>query len=313
MIEITRSLARQLKTIFRRAISDSGRGAVHQPVLLHTGPEGLRIRIASGEVAAEYHDPQPRESDAAYIPFDMLKDCEAKSDDAVQIEMAAGDQVLATWNVGHVPQLKHYDVPPREQFFPDWPQAFSENPHELVSALHAAMETASSESTRYSLNCIQLRGAGSLVATDGSQMLLQSGFDFPWDKDLLIPRRSVFGSSVLPRGVNVQVGRSDNWVCSRVGCWSFLFAINTEGRFPAVESMLRDVANATASIQIDSHDARFLVKAMKQLLGNDAYHSPVQRSQSRWLVESERCAVGVRPTEEEVRGRTAGSLQQTEV
>ena len=275
MIEITRSLARQLKTIFRRAITESGRGVVNQPVLLHAGSDGLRIRIASHEAAAEYHDPSLREPDAVYIPFDLLKDCEAKNDDVVQVEMAAGDRLLATWNDHHVPQMKQYDIPSRETFFPDWPDAFTDNPPDLAGALHAAMETASPESTRYSLNCVQLQGTGSIVATDASQMLLQSGFEFPWEEDLLIPRRLVFASSELLRGTNVQVGRSDGWVWFRIGCWSFAFAINEEGRFPPVESNIPDAKHAAASIQIDSKDADFLVKSMKQLPGNNDGNSPV--------------------------------------
>ena len=275
MIEITRSLARQLRTIFRRAITETGKGRVHIPVLLHSGPEGLRIRIASSEIAVEYHDPQPRESDVAYIPFDLLNECEGKSDTPVQIEMASETQVLATWNDGHVPQMKHYSIPSREQLFPDWPDTFTDNPPDLVTALHDTMQTADLESTRYALNCIQLRGSGMMAATDGGQMFTQSGFNFPWDEDLLIPRRSVFGSSELPRGVNVQVGKSDGWICFRVGCWSFLFAINKEGRFPSVDTIFRDAANASATIQIDSHDADFLKKTMKQLPGNDAFRSPV--------------------------------------
>jgi len=275
LIQITRSLARQLKTIFRRAITESGRGTVNQPVLLHAGSDGLRVRIASHEVAAEYHDPSPRDPDAAYIPFDLLKDCEAKTDDVVQIEMATEDRLLATWNDHYVPQMKQYDIPSREDFFPDWPDAFTDNPPALAGALHAAMETASSESTRYSLNCVQLQGAGSIVATDGRQMLLQSGFEFPWDEDLLIPRRLVFGSSELPRGTNVQIGRSDGWVWFRMGRWSFAFAINEEGRFPPVESNIPDAEHAAASIQIDSHDADFLAKSMKQLPGTRDINSPV--------------------------------------
>ena len=108
MIEITRSLARQLKTAFRRAITESGRGTVNQPVLLHAGSDGLHVRIASHEVAAEYHDPSPREPDAAYIPFELLKDCEGKTDDPVQVEMAASYQsvtpdVPPSWPAPRVP------------------------------------------------------------------------------------------------------------------------------------------------------------------------------------------------------------------
>ncbi|MCB9921837.1 MAG: hypothetical protein H6822_06630 [Planctomycetaceae bacterium] len=275
MIQITRLLARQLKPVFRRMITENGRGTIHAPVLMHAGPEGLRIRISSSEVAAEYHDPTPCEADAAYVPFEFLNDCEANSDTPVQIEMTSGDRVMATWNEGHVPQMKHYDVAATEHFFPTRIEAFADNPPELANALHAAMETASNESTRYSLHCVQLSGSGTIAATDAGQILVQSGFEFPWEKDLLIPRRSVFGSSQLPSNTKVEVGKSERWVCFRIGSWSFQFAINVEGRFPDVESMIRDAAHASASIQIDSHDATFLLKSMKQLPGGDTFHSPV--------------------------------------
>jgi len=275
LIQITRSLARQLKTIFRRALTETGRGSIYAPVLFHAGPEGLRIRIASGEVAAEYHDPSPRESDAAIVPFKSLGDWESRTEDPIQLEATGGNEVLATWNDNSVPQMAHYDMPEVRYPFPDIPASFTENPPELARALHDTMQTAAPESTRYALQCVQLRGSGTIVATDGSQMLLETGFDFPWDDDLMIPRRVVFGSSELVTGSDVQVGKSGDWVCFRIASWSFSFAINKEGRFPDVESCVRDVTSAAASIQIDSQDAAFLVKSIKQLPGNEAYNSPV--------------------------------------
>lgn len=275
MIQLTRSLARRLKAVFRRAITDTGRGSVHAPVLLHAGPEGLRIRIASSEVAVEYHDPFPRESDAAIVPFTCLSDWEGRTDDPVQLEATGGNEVLATWNDNSVPQMVRYDMPEVQYPFPDIPASFTENPPDLARALHDTMQTAAPESTRYALQCVQLRGSGKIVGTDGSQMLLETGFDFPWDDDLMIPRRTVLGSGELRRGSNVQVGKTDDWVCFRIGSWSFFFAINKEGRFPDVESCVRDIASAAASVQIDSHDAAFLVKSIKQLPGNEAYNSPV--------------------------------------
>jgi hypothetical protein len=275
LIQITRSLARQLKVVFRRAITETGRGSIYAPVLFHAGPEGLRIRIASGEVAAEYYDPSPCESDAAIVPFKSLGDWEGRTDDPVQLEATGGNEVLATWNDNHVPQMVRYNMPEVRYRFPNIPTSFTENPPELARALHDTMETAAPEATSYALQCIQLRGSGKIVATDGSQMLLETGFEFPWDEDLMIPSRVVFGSGELPRGSNVQVGKAEDWVCIRIECWSFFFAINKDGRFPDVESHARDVASAAASIQIDSHDAAFLVKSIKQLPGNDALYSPV--------------------------------------
>ena len=276
MIEITRSLARTLKTIFRRTIVESGRGVVREPVLFHTGPEGLRVRIASRDAAAEYHDPRPCEPDVAIVPFGFLSDCEGGRDDPVQLEASSTDEVLATWNDRGVPQLVKYPMPDVAHHFPDVPESSVENPADLVRALHEVMQTASSESTRYALHCVQLRGAsGVITATDGSQLLQQSGFEFPWEDDVLIPKRAVLGSKELPSSEPVFVGRSEGWVCFRVGSWSFLLAIEGDARFPSVEDHITDPADAETAIQIADSDAEFVVKSLKQLPGNDDWYSPV--------------------------------------
>jgi tetratricopeptide (TPR) repeat protein len=56
-------------------------------------------------------------------------------------------------------------------------------------ALADASQITDPESSRYALGCIQLQGtSGKMAATDGRQILLQSGFTFPWQEDLLLPQ-----------------------------------------------------------------------------------------------------------------------------
>ena len=53
MIQITRLLAKQVRTVFRKLLGPTVRGAFHLHVL--AGPDGLRIQGESPEHAAEYH------------------------------------------------------------------------------------------------------------------------------------------------------------------------------------------------------------------------------------------------------------------
>lgn len=60
MIEITRTLARQLRAVFRKAVPRSeGRGP-RPPLTLHAGRDGLRVRTHHPEVAVEFHQPGTR-------------------------------------------------------------------------------------------------------------------------------------------------------------------------------------------------------------------------------------------------------------
>ena len=104
------------------------------------------------------------------------------------------------------------------------PKKLIKNPPELLRALHDAGETTSPDSTRFSLGHLQLRGtSGTIAATDGRQLLVQSGFRFPWKEDVLIPRAKVFGSAELPQDQPVTIGKADDWVVVRVGPWTFFF------------------------------------------------------------------------------------------
>src|SRR5207249_213544 len=91
----------------------------------------------------------------------------------------------------------------------------------------------------YAITRLQLRGAaGRVVATDGRQLLVQEGFTFPWTPDVLVPALGVFGCRELPPDAPVTVGRTEKHVGVRVGPWTFLLAIDADGRFPAAEQAI---------------------------------------------------------------------------
>ena len=126
------------------------------------------------------------------------------------------------------------------------------------------------------LECIQLQGGrGQVVATDARQLLVRSGYSFPWADDLLIKARPIFGCRALPRDQPVEVGRTDTHVFLRVGPWTISCVIQKELRFPAVERVIPAASEITTRLRLDPADARFLESSLGRLPGGDENNSPV--------------------------------------
>ena len=275
MLLITRRLAGRLRTVLRKALNLSTHGLA-PPVQLDGGPDGLRVRCRTPDAAAEFHLAGEQPAEQIAVPFQMLSDVEGRKDDPVEIRVQEG-QVLASWRDGSVPQVVQHDAP--ETPGEDWPPVpgnLAENAPGLFAALDDACQTTDPLSTRYSLACVQLRAAGGkVVATDGRQLLVQTGFEFPWDGDILVPAAKVFGSPQLPQDEPVRVGKTDDWFTLSVGPWSFWWRIDKDGRFPKVEDHIQRPKVATASFQLSEADRRFLVENLPRLPADDAMNFPV--------------------------------------
>ena len=72
-----------------------------------------------------------------------------------------------------------------------------------------------------------------MAATDGRQVLIEDGFDFPWDDEALIPRSKFFGSKDLPQDKPVAIGKAGDWVAVRVGPWTVCLKIEKGKRYTA--------------------------------------------------------------------------------
>jgi len=156
------------------------------------------------------------------------------------------------------------------------PKEPSNNDCRLLDALRDATRTTDPTSSRYSLGCIQFRGSMcDIVATDGHQLLLQNGFEFPWNDDLLVLGNAVFGSKELRCDGSVTIGKTDKWVTLRSGPWTVHLAIEKDRRFPAVDDNIRDFDAAASRLSFAQADADFLRSAVKQLPGVDECNEPV--------------------------------------
>ena len=146
----------------------------------------------------------------------------------------------------------------------------------MLDALAEASCTATRSSPRYALDCLQLRGTThKVVATDGLQLLVQSGFSLPWDGDLLIKGSPIFGPKGLPRDQPVLIGKTETHVVLRVGPWTIWHEIEKDSRFPSVEEGMPDSDAVKTRLRLDPDDARFLETALRRLPGSDQLHGPL--------------------------------------
>ena len=307
MITITRRLAGQIRVVFRRALNIT-RGSGPE-LRFTTGPGGMRVRAKLGDAAVEYLSPDPQTQNAMWTTFELLGDVEARRDDPVQLEALGDGRVATGWRDGDVPQMTQYEAvtPSDADSFPKMPGKITENPARLLRALHEAMQTTDPESVRYAFSCSRLYGkTNTVAATDGRQILIEDGFDFPWDDKVLIPRSKFFGCKELPQDEPVAIGKAGDWVAVRVGPWSVYLKIETGKRYPDIEAHLPHSESAIATCRLSATDARFLLDNIRRLPSGDEHNWPVTLDLNGHVAIRAKAAGHSQPTELVLSDSTAG-------
>jgi hypothetical protein len=263
--------------VIRRCVrkpSDSHLPAVE----LAAGPDGLRVWVAHLEVAAEYRQPDPRPADTLRLPLEALSAFAGRSEEAVTLEAAGQNKVLARWSDVGVPQAVEYETPDAatQPAFPPLPDRFVGNPSALIAALDEAVQTTSTDATRYAMNRLLLQGeSGEVAATDGQQLLVQGSFNFGWAGDVLVPAVSIFGGKELGPDQPVEVGRTDEQVVLRIGPWAFWLRIDAEARFPSIDGVMPKPDDAASYLRIAPADLTFLSTTLPRLPGRDDDNRPL--------------------------------------
>jgi hypothetical protein len=215
----------------------------------------------------EFRQPGQWPLETLAIPLAALADFEGRNDALVTLERH-GSGILVRCDDGALPREMEYEAKDNAALptFPDVPGNLVSNEPGFLKALADASQCTAREAIRYAVNHLQLRGkSGQLVATDGRQLLVQSGFHFPWEEDVLVPALSVFGCRDIPQDVSVGIGRTDNHVALQAGPWSFFLPIEKEGRFPRTEDVIPNESSFSSRWSIDPTDAVFLDKALQRL------------------------------------------------
>lgn len=274
MIPITRKLVKTLRSVFRAALGLSAQSN-GTPLHVKTGPDGLVISAAMFGRGIRHHVEGSFPEHDFWLPFEFLKRVEGNRNDAVLIDPKPGG-VDVQWVVDSVPQTRTFHIDDAPDALEPPEVDFTDNPPELLVALSEAARTCDQDSTRYSLSCIQLRGeAGEIAATDSHQLLIEGGFDFPWDDHILIPGSKLFTHRALKTDESVGIGRADDVVVLQAGSWTVWMSIEKECRFPEVDHVIPNVEAATATVNIHRDDRDFLARTVKGLPANDEQHSPV--------------------------------------
>jgi DNA polymerase III sliding clamp (beta) subunit (PCNA family) len=148
---------------------------------------------------------------------------------------------------------------------------------QLLEAIQVASKCVDPSNVRLALGGVCLRGEKSQVlATTGTQLLVQEGFEFSWDNDVICPTAKIFGSKEL-KDINtdeVLVGYVDSgWIYFSVGEVSLWFRA-IDGKFPKVDTLLNPTENM-AYLDIHSTDATFLLDKFETLPGKKEHDSPI--------------------------------------
>lgn len=274
MITIPGLVIQQFRTVVRKGLGITKR----QPaptVNLQATQSGLRMCVQTEEVTVEYFSPsQGTLSTKRAVSFDLFRECSAGK--ATDVSLCIKDEELvASWTKAGIPQMTRQPV--REQIeLPVTPQTWCSNSSELLTAVRDACGTTDSESARYALSHIRLRGSdGQIAATDGRQLLAVKGFEFPWNDEVLVPASKVFDCADLCGYEKVEVAQDGERVCVRTGPWTIRLKIDRARRFPEIDSMLQGSAQAATVLTLEESDAQFLQRSFSHLPSKGEYNAPI--------------------------------------
>jgi len=236
------------------------------------------MRTQHEGMAISYHAPGNYEADAVVLPLHALKEFERRGNGVVALEASGECKVNARWEHAGRQRNAEYESVKAEALprFPVIPAHLAEMDHRFLKGLDEAMRTAAQEDHRFAVNKVQLRGRlGEIVATDGQQLLLQSGFPFGWSEDVLLPRVTIFGWDVLYEDERITTGKTKDHVCICAGSWTIFLPIDSVRRLPSVENVIPRITENCTHLHIDVQDAEELTAALPRLPGNDEEYAPV--------------------------------------
>jgi hypothetical protein len=278
LITLSRNVARQIATIFRRALGLSVNQCSNQLVLLNADSDGLVIRSATSQSAIQYRDSASLPKCSLQAPIEMFKAVGSSKNDLVTLTAIADDKIQASWQDGAVPRTGTWSSRTERSThdFPATPTNYMENPPNFLNAIREAIATTDANPTRFALNCLRLRGSdGSVVATDGRQIYKHAGFELGFRDDVLFYPAQVFDAKDLPTNNALSIGRTETHIVFQLGPWSFYQPIEKERRFPRVEDVIPQVNGNGSTLEWQASDASFLVDSLRRLPGTGEMNQAV--------------------------------------
>jgi hypothetical protein len=277
MINLPQSVFRDCLAVFRRILPKPFLARAATPISVSSSRDGIRLQLVHCDICVEFHHPSPSEKLEFAIPISALVDCEGRGAGVVRLQPIKNVKVELHWEQAGAPCVREYAVPDtRHSPFPAWPSRDTANDPSLLAALDEAMQIPTGSIGRLSLSRIQLRGKeGDIVATDGRQLLVQGGFQFPWNESLLVSRTPVFAAKELPKGEVVRVARTKTHVLIRIGAWTIALCIDPATSFPKVDSVIPRESDVKTRWHIAETEAPVLAKMLDKLPAAKEEYAPV--------------------------------------
>lgn len=277
MILIPQSVLNDCHSVFRRAGPRSSIARSSVNIHVWGGRDGIRLGLVQADVSVQYHHPPPSDSFSFMLPLAALADCQGRGKGTLEFQPAKAGKIEVRWEQAGTPHRREYasrETPDRP--FPIWPSHDSVNDPRLLESLVEAMEIPTGAPALKSMQCLQLRGKqGDVVATDGRQLLILGGFQFPWKDSVLVPRTTVFAAKEIARGEVVRVAQSKTHVFIRIGGWTVALAIETAVRFPNVDQVIPKVDLVTTRWHIGGDEGPALAAMLDRLPAAREEQAPV--------------------------------------
>ena len=273
MIELYRSNIRTIRTTIRKSLGiKSARQA--PAITIRANGNQILIQAATNTIAIECRLPNNSPKECFAIPYKALAISEGKLDDPVSFTKH-DDTIIVRWTDKGIPQTRVFAVADATEM-PIDPAQFTPIEHRFLAAMANAVNTTDTESSRFALNCVRLRGRdGQIAATDSSQAFVESGFAFPWQDEVLIPASGAFAAIGCSGADSVLIGRSEDWVSIQVNSRTLHLKIDKERRFPSIDLQIPTQGAAATTLVLSDDDVDFLLTSTKRLPGVQDCNSPV--------------------------------------
>jgi hypothetical protein len=284
MIELPAGLLGSFRSVLRKSALASGRHGPWPAVLCQASGKGLCLSSKQDEIALRHFSAGCFPAASVALPGALLAGLEGRR--AISLEQTAPFQGKASWQQGDECHAREFDTadPSTLPAPPALPRGSAPMPEDFLKALAEAAKTASREGGpgalrqpgRGSLCRVLLRASdGAVVASDGRQLLVQSGYCFSWKDHVLIPALPAFASRELSSEPNIRVSRQGKLLLLGIGPW--LWQLPAEGArgYPDVNTAIRPAGGKATRLRLDAGDVELLLEALPALPGRDEEYSPV--------------------------------------
>jgi len=271
-------------------------------------PDGVTLTAASMDAVVRCVIPCDYADEPLVLPWEAVTELASKKDAPVTFTLLpASRAVRAEWQESCIPRSAVYHLPKTEMALPEMPSPdeWAENRVELLAALETCSRVTGEPNALRALHCVALRpDSGSLVATDGLEILIVGGFVIPGHTQLLLPASGVFSCPELRERNRVsasenttqteserasesesksesetdhpvRIGATQKHFVLNAGDWTIALRLCEKGQYPNVDHVLPREPAIQTRIRIDPEDAKFLAQAIKNLPPSDSTHQPV--------------------------------------